>query len=217
MRYWVGHRLLISQAIVVSGHDVACSGVVWSSGVSRCLFAVSGQVVNGQRAPDGFSGRALPHFPRGTRTPEGKGFVAASFYRCAAQTLTLTDLSRVCHPRSPHHPTCCLRCTPRPATHHDSSFIACSATAGSSAPVDRDSAERCSGLSPTEFFFHAMGGREGLVDTAVKTAETGYMSRRLMKSLEDLHTHHDVTVRARCQACVARVHAGRHSSKEAVR
>ena len=49
-------------------------------------------------------------------------------------------------------------------------------------------------MSPTEFFFHAMGGREGLVDTAVKTAETGYMSRRLMKSLEDLHTHHDVTV-----------------------
>ena len=39
--------------------------------------------MNGQRAPDGFSGRALPHFPRGTRTPEGKGFVAASFYRCA--------------------------------------------------------------------------------------------------------------------------------------
>ena len=31
-----------------------------------------------------------------------------------------------------------------------------------------------SGLTPTEFFFHTMGGREGLVDTAVKTAETGY-------------------------------------------
>jgi DNA-directed RNA polymerase III subunit RPC1 len=30
-----------------------------------------------------------------------------------------------------------------------------------------------SGLTPTEFFFHTMGGREGLVDTAVKTAETG--------------------------------------------
>ena len=42
------------------------------------------QVVNGKRAPNGFSGRALPHFPRGDRTPEGKGFVAASFYRCAA-------------------------------------------------------------------------------------------------------------------------------------
>lgn len=35
-----------------------------------------------------------------------------------------------------------------------------------------------SGLTPTEFFFHTMAGREGLVDTAVKTAETGYMSRR---------------------------------------
>ena len=29
------------------------------------------------------------------------------------------------------------------------------------------------GLTPTEFFFHAMGGREGLIDTAVKTSETG--------------------------------------------
>ena len=37
------------------------------------------------------------------------------------------------------------------------------------------------GMTPTEFFFHTMGGREGLVDTAVKTAETGYMQRRLMK------------------------------------
>ncbi len=39
-----------------------------------------------------------------------------------------------------------------------------------------------------------MAGREGLVDTAVKTAETGYMSRRLMKALEDLFTHYDSTV-----------------------
>ncbi|CAM6102061.1 unnamed protein product [Calypogeia fissa] len=52
-----------------------------------------------------------------------------------------------------------------------------------------------SGLSATEFFFHTMGGREGLVDTAVKTAETGYMSRRLMKALEDLSTQYDGTVR----------------------
>ncbi|KAJ1678800.1 DNA-directed RNA polymerase III subunit C1 (rpo31), partial [Spiromyces aspiralis] len=36
-----------------------------------------------------------------------------------------------------------------------------------------------SGLTPTEFLFHAISGREGLVDTAVKTAETGYMQRRL--------------------------------------
>ena len=71
----------------------------------------------------GFLERTLPHFRRGERTPDAKGFVGNSFF---------------------------------------------------------------SGLSATEFFFHTMGGREGLVDTAVKTAETGYMSRRLMKALEDL-------------------------------
>ncbi|XP_051169994.1 DNA-directed RNA polymerase III subunit RPC1 [Leptopilina boulardi] len=52
-----------------------------------------------------------------------------------------------------------------------------------------------SGLTPPEFFFHTMGGREGLVDTAVKTAETGYMQRRLVKSLEDLCLQYDLTVR----------------------
>jgi DNA-directed RNA polymerase III subunit RPC1 len=52
-----------------------------------------------------------------------------------------------------------------------------------------------SGLTPTEFYFHAMSGREGLVDTAVKTAETGYMSRRLIKSLEDAYIVYDKTVR----------------------
>jgi DNA-directed RNA polymerase III subunit RPC1 len=51
------------------------------------------------------------------------------------------------------------------------------------------------GLTPTEFLFHAISGREGLVDTAVKTAETGYMQRRLMKALEDLSTHYDLSVR----------------------
>ena len=52
-----------------------------------------------------------------------------------------------------------------------------------------------SGLNPSEYFFHAVGGRVGLVDTAVKTADTGYMSRRLMKSLEDLSVKYDRTVR----------------------
>ncbi|KAL9655634.1 hypothetical protein ABK040_002297 [Willaertia magna] len=52
------------------------------------------------------------------------------------------------------------------------------------------------GLTPTEFFFHTMAGREGLVDTAVKTAETGYMQRRLMKALEDLFVAYDGSVRS---------------------
>lgn len=58
------------------------------------------------------------------------------------------------------------------------------------------------GLTPTEFLFHAISGREGLVDTAVKTAETGYMSRRLMKSLEDLSTQYDKTVRTSAHGIV---------------
>ena len=40
-----------------------------------------------------------------------------------------------------------------------------------------------------------MGGREGLIDTAVKTADTGYISRRLMKALEDVMVKYDGTVR----------------------
>ncbi|EGR30247.1 hypothetical protein IMG5_137010, partial [Ichthyophthirius multifiliis] len=51
------------------------------------------------------------------------------------------------------------------------------------------------GLSAPEFFFHTMAGRESLVDTAVKTADTGYMSRRLVKMLEDLSINYDLTVR----------------------
>lgn len=51
------------------------------------------------------------------------------------------------------------------------------------------------GLTPQEFFFHAMAGREGLIDTAVKTAETGYIQRRLVKALEDVMVAYDGTVR----------------------
>ncbi|KAK4532844.1 hypothetical protein CCYA_CCYA14G3701 [Cyanidiococcus yangmingshanensis] len=51
------------------------------------------------------------------------------------------------------------------------------------------------GLTPEEVFFHAMGGREGLIDTAVKTAETGYIQRRLMKAMEDIRVEYDGTVR----------------------
>ncbi|AMM54627.1 DNA-directed RNA polymerase subunit A' [Pyrococcus kukulkanii] len=52
-----------------------------------------------------------------------------------------------------------------------------------------------SGLSPQEYFFHAMGGREGLVDTAVRTAQSGYMQRRLINALQDLKVDYDGTVR----------------------
>ncbi|KAK7429679.1 DNA-directed RNA polymerase III subunit C1 (rpo31) [Neonectria magnoliae] len=100
--------------------------------VAQMVAVVGQQIIGGERVPDGFQDRSLPHFHKNARQPPSKGFVKNSFY---------------------------------------------------------------SGLLPTEFLFHAISGREGLVDTAVKTAETGYMSRRLMKSLEDLSTQYDDTVR----------------------
>ena len=100
--------------------------------VAQMVACVGQQIIGGQRVPDGFQDRSLPHFHKNARQPPSKGFVKNSFY---------------------------------------------------------------TGLVPTEFLFHAISGREGLVDTAVKTAETGYMSRRLMKSLEDLSTQYDDTVR----------------------
>jgi DNA-directed RNA polymerase subunit A' len=51
------------------------------------------------------------------------------------------------------------------------------------------------GLTPIEFFFHAMGGREGLVDTAVRTSTSGYMQRRLINALQDIKVEYDGTVR----------------------
>mmetsp|Transcript_1747 Transcript_1747/g.6542 ORF Transcript_1747/g.6542 Transcript_1747/m.6542 type:complete len:1342 (+) Transcript_1747:2667-6692(+) len=103
--------------------------------ISQMVACVGQQTVGGKRPPNGFFGRALPHFEGGLKaqTPAAKGFVQNSFF---------------------------------------------------------------SGLTSTEFFFHTMGGREGLVDTAVKTAQTGYMQRRLMKALEDLGVMYDSTVRA---------------------
>jgi len=51
------------------------------------------------------------------------------------------------------------------------------------------------GLTPEEFFFHAMGGREGLVDTAVRTSKSGYLQRRLINALSELEAQYDGSVR----------------------
>lgn len=120
--HWRNSPLIMSQ----------CGSKGSPINISQMIACVGQQSVGGRRAPNGFIDRSLPHFPRQSKTPAAKGFVANSFY---------------------------------------------------------------SGLTATEFFFHTMGGREGLVDTAVKTADTGYMSRRLIKALEDLSIHYDNTVR----------------------
>lgn len=110
----------------------ACGSKGSKINVSQMVACVGQQIVSGTRIPNGMDDRCLPHFPRGSRTPESKGFVLNSFF---------------------------------------------------------------DGLTSPEFFFHAVSGREGLVDTAVKTAETGYMQRRLMKALEDLSIQYDGSVR----------------------
>eukprot|EP00397_Hematodinium_sp_SG-2012_P000777 GEMP01000778.1.p1 GENE.GEMP01000778.1~~GEMP01000778.1.p1 ORF type:complete len:2021 (+),score=468.87 GEMP01000778.1:45-6107(+) len=51
------------------------------------------------------------------------------------------------------------------------------------------------GLTPQELYFHAMGGREGIIDTACKTSETGYIQRRLVKAMETLKVRYDGTIR----------------------
>lgn len=51
------------------------------------------------------------------------------------------------------------------------------------------------GLRPQEFFFHCMAGREGLIDTAVKTSRSGYLQRILVKNLESFAIEYDMTVR----------------------
>lgn len=51
------------------------------------------------------------------------------------------------------------------------------------------------GLSPSELFFHAIAGRIGLIDTAVRTSDTGYIQRRLIKAMEDIKIEFDMTVR----------------------
>src|SRR3989339_821470 len=51
------------------------------------------------------------------------------------------------------------------------------------------------GLNPVEFFFHAMTGRDSLMDTALRTPKSGYLYRRLANALQDLKVEYDGTVR----------------------
>ena len=54
------------------------------------------------------------------------------------------------------------------------------------------------GLRPQEYYFHCMAGRDGLVDTTVKTSRSGYLQRCLVKNLESLKVNYDHTVRDDC-------------------
>ena len=54
------------------------------------------------------------------------------------------------------------------------------------------------GLDPGEFWHHACAGREGLIQTAIKTSKTGYLQRKLIKFMEDVRSCYDGTVRNQC-------------------
>ncbi len=126
----------VLKAMLPKGNSPLVMAVCGSKGsylnLCQMIACVGQQTVSGNRIPNGFSERSLPHFEKYSKYPAAKGFVKSSFF---------------------------------------------------------------TGLNATEFFFHTMGGREGLVDTAVKTAETGYMQRKLMKTMEDLCIKYDNTVR----------------------
>jgi len=64
------------------------------------------------------------------------------------------------------------------------------------------------GLTPIESFFHHQTGREGLIDTAIKTADTGYLSRKLIKGLEDYHIAYDGTIRSSNNIAIQMLYGG---------
>lgn len=64
------------------------------------------------------------------------------------------------------------------------------------------------GLRPQEYYFHCMAGREGLVDTTVKTSRSGYIQRCLVKNLEPLRVGYDATVRDDTDASIVQVRIG---------
>ncbi|MFN3909935.1 MAG: DNA-directed RNA polymerase subunit A' [Candidatus Anstonellaceae archaeon] len=64
------------------------------------------------------------------------------------------------------------------------------------------------GLSPTEYFQHSMGGRESLVNTAIRTARSGYMQRRLINALQDLIVMSDFSVRDAGEKIIQYVYGG---------
>ncbi|KAI3632983.1 hypothetical protein MIR68_009058 [Amoeboaphelidium protococcarum] len=67
------------------------------------------------------------------------------------------------------------------------------------------------GIKPQEFYFHAMAGREGLIDTAVKTARSGYLQRCLIKHLEGLKVNYDNTVRDTADGSILQFNYGEDS------
>ena len=100
--------------------------------VAQMAASVGQQALRGGRIRNGYIGRTLSVFEKGSLSPSAKGFVYGGYRK---------------------------------------------------------------GLSPTEYFFHAMTGRDSLMDTALRTPKSGYLYRRLSNALQDLKIEYDHTVR----------------------
>jgi DNA-directed RNA polymerase subunit A' len=124
-----GRYLGLENSAVIMARSGARGSMLNLSQMAGCIGQ---QAVRGARLSRGYHNRTLPHFKKGDRGADAKGFVTSSYKK---------------------------------------------------------------GLTPTEYFFHSMGGREGLVDTAVRTSRSGYMQRRLINALEDLKVMEDGSVR----------------------
>lgn len=177
-----GPRLLLPARAIARLPNPACPPQVrmvtaGSKGsfinISQMIACVGQQNVEGKRIPFGFNLRTLPHFTKDDYGPESRGFVEVGLgpalrRRCSKGCVGNRGVLQGCQ-----------RQHPLP----DASWPAAEPFSPCPPPLQNSYLR---GLTPQEFFFHAMGGREGLIDTAVKTASTGYIQRRLVKAMEDL-------------------------------
>ncbi|MGH0152595.1 UNVERIFIED_CONTAM: hypothetical protein FKN15_022766 [Acipenser sinensis] len=157
--------------------------------ISQMIACVGQQAISGSRVPDGFENRSLPHFEKHSKALILKEL---SVIRDHAGSACLRELDKS------NSLLIMALCGSKGSFIKISQMIACvgqQAISGSRVPDGFENRSLphfekhsklpaakgfvadsfYSGLTPTEFFFHTMAGREGLVDTAVKTAETGYM------------------------------------------
>lgn len=145
--------------------------------ISQMIACVGQQAISGSRVPDGFENRSLPHFEKHSKVRSERSKQMVHYYLLHWNFLVfglVLGKRKGCF-RSKFWKSLLTLFQISQQLPAAKGFVANSFY---------------SGLTPTEFFFHTMAGREGLVDTAVKTAETGYMQVKLTFHIyTHIHTH----------------------------
>lgn len=151
---------------------------------SQIAALLGQQELEGRRVPRMVSGKTLPCFSEFDTGARSCGYIADRF---------LTGVSRVS--TRVYSQSCEFMCTPPAKRVCNPWNPPVRSLAGPLATETVGSRAVTPGLRPQEYFFHCMSGREGLVDTAVKTSRSGYLQRCLVKNLESLRVCYDYTVR----------------------